>query len=159
LHQRFLQKHDDFRGEFGDILIAMSGATTGKNARICHADLPVLINQRVGRFVISAPGSLDSDFLYYTVNTKTFQDEIVIDAIGGAQPNISSSHVERIHVKLPPFVEQKAIAARLAAIEAVARTLRNNIQKLKQQKTGLMQDLLTGKVRVKVDEAEEDADA
>ncbi len=56
---------------------------------------------------------------------------------------------------MPKVSEQAAIGRRVVAIESVHENLRFNLRKLALTKTGLMQDLLTGKVPVKADEPEE----
>ena len=89
-------------------------------------------------------------FLFFTVNTQHFQDEILIDAAGGAQPNISSGRVERIRVKFPKLSEQIQISERLDAAKQRMTLLEIEQEKYATLKSGLMQDLLTGKVRVKV---------
>ena len=53
-------------------------------------------------------------------------------------------------LKLPPLEEQKAIAAVLNNQDQEIRLLRQKLDALRRQKKGLMQQLLTGKVRVNV---------
>ena len=63
--------------------------------------------------------------------------------------------LKRMPCLVPNPDEQKEIAARSTAQNTVIANAILSLSKLRQVKTGLMQDLLTGKVRVKVDEAEE----
>jgi type I restriction enzyme S subunit len=53
-------------------------------------------------------------------------------------------------IKLPPLREQQKIAEVLSNVDKEIDLLKNELQELKEQKKGLMQKLLTGKVRVKV---------
>lgn len=62
-------------------------------------------------------------------------------------------------ISLPKQVEQRRILDRVASCSGLIAQARQEHDKLRRLKTGLMQDLLTGKVRVKVDEIEEVADA
>ena len=55
----------------------------------------------------------------------------------------------------PCLAEQQECVKRLNSLSETTRQQYDYLQKLKLTKTGLMQDLLTGKVRVNVDEAEE----
>ena len=55
----------------------------------------------------------------------------------------------------PPHLEQLEISRRLDTIDNQINAERDHKIKLRTLKTGLMQDLLTGKVRVKVDQYEE----
>jgi type I restriction enzyme, S subunit len=135
-----------------DIVIAMSGATTGKIGRIEKKDIPVLLNQRVGLFKIYQESTLSNDFLYYFAQSKHFQSSVGLNAIGGAQPNISGKQIESVKIGLPSFEEQQQISLILSNID---KKLANEEQRLIQFqaiKKGLMQVLLTGKVRVKVDD-------
>ena len=62
--------------------------------------------------------------------------------------------MKKVRMKLPLIDEQKEIVKRLEAIESTIEQQQALEQKYRLQKSGLMQDLLTGKVRVMVDEAE-----
>lgn len=68
----------------------------------------------------------------------------------GAKAGINLPTVESLLVAVPKFQEQDRIAALIAAHDALIRTEEQYRDKLKLQKKGLMHDLLTGKVRVKV---------
>jgi len=56
----------------------------------------------------------------------------------------------KIKVRLPSLKEQQKIASVLNAADSEIDLLNDNLEALKKQKKGLMQKLLTGKVRVKV---------
>src|SRR5690606_7745906 len=100
-----------------DIVIAMSGATTGKIGRIEKKDIPVLLNQRVGLFKIYQESTLSNDFLYYFAQSKHFQSSVGLNAIGGAQPNISGKQIESVKIGLPSFEEQQQISLILSNID------------------------------------------
>jgi type I restriction enzyme S subunit len=66
----------------------------------------------------------------------------------------------RMPVLLPPMSEQEKISAKVLGFKRMLQCEREKLHKLQSQKLGLMQDLLTGKVPVKIDEpATEPADA
>ncbi|MGJ7155674.1 restriction endonuclease subunit S [Morganella morganii] len=71
----------------GDILIAMSGATTGKIGFYAH-ESPAYLNQRVGKF-LPKPKILNNRYLYHYLLSKV--EQIYVIAGGGAQPNLSSN--------------------------------------------------------------------
>ena len=90
----------------GDLLIAMSGATTGKMGVYSYEGTSYL-NQRVGNIKI-----LDNSLLltgYRDVYMQSKVDDILKLAYGGAQPNISASVIGNIDFLLPPVDEQKRI--------------------------------------------------
>lgn len=82
----------------GDILIAMSGATTGKIGYYAHKN-PAYINQRVGKF-LPKKGILNNRYLYHNLLSKV--SEIYVIAGGGAQPNLSSNALmAKIQIPIP----------------------------------------------------------
>ena len=133
----------------GEILLAMSGATTGKIG-VYKAKSPAYLNQRVGRFRIEDKKNVDSAFLNHLVQSEIFADATLRDAIGGAQPNISSSQVESVIYAFPTLSEQKVIASILNSVDHKIDVQNAKLNQTQSLKKSLMQDLLTGKVRVQV---------
>ena len=66
--------------------------------------------------------------------------------------SINSTQLKRFPVALPHSEEQQEIAIRLEATNANCASLNDQLEKLQQQKHGIMHDLLTERVRVKVAE-------
>ncbi|EPR7549597.1 restriction endonuclease subunit S [Vibrio fluvialis] len=131
----------------GDVLIAMSGATTGKVGRY-RSPKKSYLNQRVGRFLPKYDDSVSLDYVHQMTSKDSFIEAILIDAIGGAQPNISSQQIESIVSLFPPLPEQKKIAAILTSVDDVIEKTQAQIDKLKDLKAGMMQELLTRGVGV-----------
>ena len=69
-----------------------------------------------------------------------------------AQESVQVHHRE-IHVPVPPFPEQDAIAAILSDMDAEIAALEAKLAKARQIKQGMMQELLTGRIRLPVDGA------
>ena len=110
----------------GDILIAMSGATTGKFG-VFNENSIALQNQRVGNIKPVSKGALDNHFLYYFLYRA--KREIEQRAYGGAQPNISPSKIGELEFKLPPLNEQRRIVEK---IEELFSELDKGVENLKQ---------------------------
>lgn len=109
----YVKDHPDFHKfeiKRGDLLIAMSGATTGKMG-IYESDERAFQNQRVGNIKIKAKDAIDPRFRnsYFSLR----QSDVLREAYGGAQPNISGSMIERFDFYLPPLEEQKRIVAKI----------------------------------------------
>ena len=130
-----------------DFLIAMSGATTGKSA-IYNYDYEALLNQRVGVFR-QISDKIDSQYLHIIMESQWFIFQLQYLLIAGAQPNISPSDVENMVFPIPSLPEQKAIAQVLTAADREIELAQQKLELLRQQKRGLMQQLLTGKKRIK----------
>lgn len=92
-----------FKISKGDLLIAMSGATTGKMG-VYPFDETAYLNQRVGNIKILNKSSLSPDYRNTYMRSKV--DEILKIAYGGAQPNISASVIGNFDFPLPPYKEQ-----------------------------------------------------
>ncbi|OOE03927.1 hypothetical protein BO219_06735 [Anoxybacillus kestanbolensis] len=133
----------DYKLREGNVVIAMSGATTGKTAIVRKEDLPLVLNQRVGVFDIYNSEHLSEEYLAYVVQSSSFKNQILVNAIGGAQPNISGKQIEDVEILLPPISEQRKIAAILSSVDEAIEKTEAIIEQTEKVKKGLMQQLLT----------------
>ena len=99
-----------FKLNEGDLLVAMSGATTGKLGVVPKSILPAYLNQRVGRFMPD-PNKIDINYLYMFLSQPGYLSNIFLNAFGSAIPNVSPGFIEGLSMLLPPLPEQKRIAA------------------------------------------------
>ena len=80
-----------------------------------------------------------------------FNNKILRMSYGGAQPNIGSNDIKKIKLYIPSDIaEQKEIADVLSTADEEINLFNKKLEALKEQKKGLMQQLLTGQTRVKV---------
>ncbi|WP_428052373.1 restriction endonuclease subunit S [Candidatus Avelusimicrobium stercoris] len=130
--------------DIGDILISM----TGNVGRICQVNSKnCLLNQRVGKIEANL---LDKEFLYYILQLPNFLNVMFACAQGGAQANLSTKDIYHYVLFYPSDTcEQQAIAEVLSSADKEIDLLKQKLAKLEAQKKGLMQVLLTGKVRLK----------
>ena len=96
------------------ILLAMSGATTGKIAML-DSEEEYYQNQRVGYF--QNTGEVDYDFLSSVLQTKAFTNQLNAVLVAGAQPNISSKEIDSFEFYIPDSIEEQS------AIGSLFRTL------------------------------------
>ena len=92
----------------GDLLIAMSGATTGKMG-VYKYKADALLNQRVGN--LKCTEAWLQQYRNYFMLAKS--KYILNIAYGGAQPNISAKAILSIKIDLPPINEQHRIVAKI----------------------------------------------
>ena len=129
-----------------DILLCVRGSTTGR----------LNISNRIyciGRGLAAIRGlknKTNTKWLYY--NFLRLQDYIFNIASGGGStfPNVNRDVLEKISLPYPQFSEQQKIADIINSVDqSIQRNyaIKNNTELLKK---GLMQQLLTGKIRVKV---------
>ncbi|MCK6610739.1 MAG: restriction endonuclease subunit S [Bacteroidia bacterium] len=122
---------DRFKVYQGDLLIAMSGATTGKLG-INNSETVFYLNQRVGKFIPKK--QLNKSFLYYFLTTKV--EESLRIAAGAAQPNLSTEQINNFQIPLPPLPEQQRIVSILddcfAAIDKAKTNAEQNLKNAKE---------------------------
>lgn len=88
-------------------------------------------------------------YLYYIVLQDKFVYYLIDKTTGSNYPAVNSSAIGEYVFKLPPIKEQKQIAEILSAIDDKIEINKQIKNKLTQLKKGLMNDLLSGRVRVK----------
>ncbi|MEM3402629.1 MAG: restriction endonuclease subunit S [Nitrososphaerota archaeon] len=98
--------------------------------------------------------SCRNDILPYFLLNILFSDRVINQCnrmmVGGQYPALNQSQVSEIKIPLPPIYEQQKIAEILLTIDKKLEIERNEKAKLERIKQGLMDLLLTGKIRVKV---------
>ena len=103
-----------------DILIAMSGATTGKIGFYNYEHTSYL-NQRVGKFLPNT-NILNNRYLYHYLLSKV--EDIYIISGGGAQPNLSSNRLmSEVLIPIPPLPVQTKIVKILDKFETLTNSI------------------------------------
>jgi type I restriction enzyme S subunit len=136
----------------GDILIASSGVTIDKfHEKVAFAsseNLPLCMNTSTIRFKPDTT-ELHEKFLYFFLQSDLFKEPIGKQATGSAQLNFGPAHLKKINVNLPPKMEeQTAIASVLSDMDAELTALEQQRDKTLALKQGMMQELLTGRIRL-----------
>ena len=126
--EEFVQRYSHFAIEDGDVLVASSGNTYGKVARIQTHHLPLMMNTSVIRFHPLSPTSLNQDFLFAFLRSDLFRNQVESFVIGSAQPNFGPSHLKRMEIPLPPLPTQRKIAAILSTYDDL---IENNTRRIK----------------------------
>ena len=123
------------------ILIAMYGATAGK---IAITNIETAINQAI--LAVIPNKNINHRFLFYALE---FELEKTVSLVQGGQPNLNAGIIKNIQILMPETAEQEAIANCLINAEATINNLNEQLNQLQQGKQALMQQLFTGKRRVK----------
>lgn len=124
----FYSNNIEYQIHFGDILMAMSGATTGK-AGIYTLNEPALINQRVAK-IREIENISNKYFLYGLTQMDWFYNAIQETASGGAQPNISISQIENIQIPKAPIELQNNFAEIILKSEESKATIQASLDSL-----------------------------
>jgi len=100
----------------GDILVATVRPNLNSVAMI-ESDLKNLTSS-TGYCVLRTKETLDSKYLFYCLQTKSFVNDMVMQATGANYPAVSDKIIKQFKIPLPPLATQKKIAAILDAADA-----------------------------------------
>ncbi len=131
----------------GDILFAGSGETKAEIGK-CVAYLEVGEAYAGGDIVILRGHGQYPEFLGYYLNLPETNRQKASHGQGDAIVHITGSALASIECSLPPLAEQSAIAAVLSDMDAEIESVEAKLAKARQIKQGMMQELLTGRVRL-----------
>lgn len=98
--------------------------------------------------VFSPKENMDSDFLYYFLNSPAFRRALSGEVQGGTRTALKLNALKSLDVEIPDLSEQKDISSKLNNAKQEIDLLKGILDKYRSQKRGLMQKLLTGKWRV-----------
>ena len=130
--------------EVGDVLMVNIGAGVGSSSLVkvdYEFSLKNVALLKCGKFLSGA--YLEA----WQINNKNKLVNSLLN--GGAQPFLGLKDIERIKIILPPLPEQQKIAETLTCWDTAIEKQTQLIEKLEARKRGLMQQLLTGKKRLK----------
>lgn len=132
----------------GDILYSRVGANYGIAAVV---DIDNEFSVYVSLTLIRMKVNHDSNFYKYLLNSSFCKKQADIGVFQGAGvPNLNVKIVENFKMVVPPIEEQKKIANILSSVDDEIKEYENKKQKLEELKKGLMQQLLTGKIRTRI---------
>lgn len=145
--KEFETMYRHFEIDESDIVMASSGNSYSKVAVVRKQDLRLLMNTSVIRF--KPLDGIDYNYLFIFLKSNIFKDQIDLLITGGAQPNFGPFHLNKIEIPLPPSKdEQIRISTILTDMDAAIEQIEQKLAKYQQLKQGLMQQLLTGKIRL-----------
>lgn len=138
----------------GDLVVVMTDLSPLckilGNPAIIPTEERVLHNQRLGKIIFKSL-EIDKNFLYYCFLSNRFKKPLRATATGSTVRHTSPDRILNITFPLPRIPEQQKIASILSTIDEKIEKERRRKEQLEKLKKGLMQDLLAGRVRVRVD--------
>ena len=131
----------------GDIVFARTGASVGKS---------YLYDAHDGKLVFAGflirvrpnPAELVPAFLAASVRMGAYWNWVHLMSMRSGQPGINGNEYAQLPLTLPPLSEQTAIAAILSDMDAEIAALEAKLAKARNLKQGMMQELLTGRIRL-----------
>lgn len=138
---------EGYRLQIGDIVVGMDGALVGRNvAALTPGDVPSILVQRVAR--IRGLSRLASPYAYLLLTIPRFLRHIDTRKTHTAIPHITAGDIREYPVTIPEPDEQRHILKIVATADSELKAAEHELTKLWALKSGLMTDLLTGRVRV-----------
>ncbi len=137
----------EIRGD--DVLVTITG-NVGRVGQVPEEIERGNINQHLARVRVEAR-ELFQDFVHLALQTKRQRNRFETIVTGLAYPQLSLKQIRETIVPMPRRAEQEEIVERIAAIKDVIVRSERSLAAWQKMKRGLMQDLLTGRVRVQTD--------
>lgn len=144
---------DEFKLKPNDLIIMMTDLsknsdTLGNPAIVPDDGNDYLHNQRIGLIQIHND-SFVKDYIYLLLCTKEYHEAVVATAAGSTVKHTSPKRIYSINLIVSTSKEeQSAIANVLSSMDKEIETLNTKLEKYRNLKTAMMQQLLTGKIRL-----------
>lgn len=134
-----------------DIVVCMANGSkdlVGKSATFAICDgFVYTFGAFMGCFRVQSHSG-DAKFLSYLFQSGSYRMQLSVLLAGSSINNLRPSDIEQMTFLVPDIEEQKAIAATIADMDAELDALGIRLTKTRHIKQGMMQQLLTGKVRL-----------
>lgn len=143
------------RVRYGDVLFTVSSETqneVGMASVLLEEIEELYLNSFCFGFRLYDFKTLNPEFSSYFFRANNFRKEVYKLSQGATRYNLSKTQLMKLKIVLPTIEEQKAIAQVLQAADTEIKLLKAKTDKLREKKKGLMQQLLTGRVRLKIKE-------
>lgn len=103
-------------------------------------------------FAVLEPIGLVNEFLYHFVRSNAFTEQVTVDSKGMSYPAINSTDLSRLFLAIPPIQDQTAIVTHIetqsSKIDKAIKLQEQQIEKLKELKSTLIENAVTGKIKV-----------
>lgn len=126
-----------------NVLLAEDGASDLKNYPVNYTIGKIWVNNHA-HVLRGKENIIISRFLSYLLKSVDFTNVLV----GGTRAKLNKSILENIEIPFPSLSEQTRIATILSDMDAELEALEQKLSKARQIKQGMMQELLTGRVRL-----------
>lgn len=131
-----------------DILISIAGAL-GRVAIVTKEILPGNTNQALSICRLKKDAEINVKYLFYFLKSSKIKKYFDLVSVQGAQANLSLENISNLNIECSSLSEQVAIAQVLSDMDSEIKVFEQKRDKYKQLKVGLMQQLLTGRIRLK----------
>jgi type I restriction enzyme S subunit len=142
LYKRWMTNGDSQRGD----VVVTTEAPLG-NVALIPDDRRYILSQRAILLKVDAQIAVNQ-FLLQAMISRAFQNTLLENSSGSTATGIQRKRFERLSLRLPPVPEQTAIASVLSDMDSELSALEERLHKTRLLKQGMMQELLTGRIRL-----------
>ena len=148
LHERTFRALQRYEIHAGEMFISIAGSLGFAGVHPANSEqMRTILTENAARLVPQT--DCNADFVAACINSPPVQRQIDAEkGTGGGVPKLALFRIETLVLPWPPLVEQNVIAYRIASLERRIDAERQHAQHALTLKAGLMNDLLTGHVRV-----------
>ncbi len=139
--------------EENDLVLGLDRPWIGSGTRVAivkEEDLPCLLVQRVCR--IRPTNMMSINYIYYLLSNNLFYNALAVDTTGVSVPHISTEQIKKVVIPIPKLSEQNAIVEyiemHIASINKAIQAANNQISLLQERKQIIINEVVTGKVKV-----------
>ena len=130
----------------GDIVFSRVGSVD-RNSLISESESGWLFSGRLLRVRVDKE-RVYAPYLSFQFHTQSFKQLVLAVAVGQTMASLNTRILKNISVTLPSLAEQTAIATVLSDMDTELAALESRLAKARQIKQGMMQELLTGRIRL-----------
>ncbi|MDM1410734.1 restriction endonuclease subunit S [Myroides odoratimimus] len=141
LYKRWMRNGNPKKGDIVFTLEAPLG-----NIALIPDNKKYILSQRT--ILLQLNEKYSSQYIFQLMLSNKFQNYINERATGSTAQGIKRQTFEKLTIHIPSFLEQERIATILSDMDAELKALENQLAKARQIKQGMMQELLTGRVRL-----------
>lgn len=152
ISQERYDESPEIKVQQNDILLAKSGATTGKVCLVENIEEPTTVNAAVN---IIRPNTniVHPKFVYYFLASDIMQKKLFSFSSISAQPNLFQRDIRKLSVVIPPVEEQESISVildkKVHKTNSLIRAIKKQIEKLLEYRESLILSALTGQIDVR----------
>ena len=141
------------RVQTNDVLVCITGAMTGNVALVDQElNAPAFVNQHVA-LIRARPKMVEPRFLAYVLHSEVGRRQFKTNEYGGTKQGLGLGDVKNVFVVVPPLKEQREIVTQLdrevGAFQVAISRLHREIDLLREYRTRLVADVVTGKLDVR----------
>ena len=123
--------------------------------RIASLGKVIRLRNDIGQYTISPTiaildfrNEIDTTFAYYYMKTNAFQEQFSSNSSGSTRKSVGMNYIRTLQIACPPLSIQKEVSEILEDMNNELYLLRKELHKLENVRKGMMDELLTGKVRL-----------